>query len=106
MARRHPAIERFRGSATGSRRSPGLRFEMDMRLANGLEREGTVQDFVPDIGTIRGQGARRTFHLPGRAEAGEAVGIVPHLIEARLEAGALPQPNQRPLPMLGDAESP
>ncbi len=31
MARRHPATERFRGSATGSRRSPGLRLEMDMR---------------------------------------------------------------------------
>ena len=89
MARRHPATERFRGSATGSRRSPGLRFEMDMRLAIGLEREGAVQDVVPGIGTIRRQGGRRAPHLPGGAEAGDLLHAVDRIRQITEEGGTL-----------------
>ena len=47
MARRHPATARFRGSAAGSRRSPGLRLEMDMGLPVVVEFEGTVHGCRP-----------------------------------------------------------
>src|SRR3954463_13753251 len=121
MARRHPATERFRGSATGLRGGPGSfqglghGFAALAGLAVGdghaelpvvVERKGAVQDLVPAVGALSGQGFGCALHLPGCPEASESERAVPDLIEARLQTRTLLQLDQSPLPMFGDAERP